>query len=168
MRETIMKCVLCENKKELKRKKITMKYKQCGLDNVTLRGVEYFKCNRCGEEYFGFGDQEKLHALIARALILKGESLKGRELRFLRTYLGFAGAVFATRLGVSKETVSRFENDKQPISKTFDLLVRALVATKLPDRDYDFHDWWLKQEGKNFKRIELNAEKNGWHLKLAA
>ena len=163
-----MKCVHCENKKILKRKTITMKYKQCGLENVTLHGVDYFKCDRCGEEYFGFGDQEKLHTLIAKALTLKKRLLDGGELRFLRTYLGLASAVFAVRLGMSKETISRFENNKQPITKTFDILMRALVATKLPDRDYDFHDWWLKQESKDFKRIELNAEKNGWHLKWAA
>lgn len=145
-----------------------MKYKECGLDNVTLRGVDSHKCHQCGEEYLGFGDQEQLHSLIAKALTLKKGILTGKELRFLRTFLGLSGAMFAARVGVSKETVSRFENDKQPLSKTFDVLVKSLVANKLPDRDYDFHDSWLNQQSRDIKRIELNAKKDGWHLKMAA
>lgn len=163
-----MNCVLCDNKKALKKQTTTVKYKQSGLDNVTLQGVEYYKCDLCGEEYFGFGDQEKLHAIIARVLIFKKDPLNGKELRFLRTYLGLSSALFAVRVGLTKETVSRFENGKFPISKTLDVLARSLVANKLPDRDYDFHDWWLHQQGKKVKRIVLNTDKNGWHLKEAA
>jgi len=163
-----MHCVLCDNKKVLKKRTTTVKYKQSGLDNVTLQGVEYYKCDQCGEEYFGFGDQEKLHAIIARVLIFKKDPLNGKELRFLRTYLGLSSAMFAIRVGLTKETVSRFENGKFPISKTLDVLVRSLVANKLPDRDYDFHDWWMRQEGKKLKRIVLNSDKNGWRLKEAA
>lgn len=163
-----MKCVMCDSKKDLKKTAITMKYKACGLDNVTLHGVDYHKCNQCGEEYYGFGDQEQLHSLIAQALISKKSVLKDKELRFLRTFLGLSSAMFAARVDVSKETISRFENGSRPISKTFDILVKSLVANKLPNRDYDFHDYWLKQKGRDFKLIELNAEKDGWHLKQAA
>ncbi|MDP2599904.1 MAG: YgiT-type zinc finger protein [Deltaproteobacteria bacterium] len=163
-----MHCVLCDNKKVLKKQATTVKYKQSGLDNVTLQGVEYYKCDQCGEEYFGFGDQEKLNAIIARVLIFKKDPLNGKELRFLRTYLGLSSAMFAMRVGLTKETVSRFENNKFPISKTLDVLVRSLVANKLPDRDYDFHDWWMRQQGKKVKRIILNTDKNGWRLKEAA
>lgn len=163
-----MRCVMCDNKKGLKKSRATIKYKECGLDNVTLHGVECHKCDQCGEEYYGFGDQEQLHSLISRALIFKKGILNGKELRFLRTFLGLSGAMFAARVAVSKETISRFETGSRPISKTFDILVKSLVANKLPDRDYDFHDHWLNQQGKNFKLIELNAEKDGWHLKLAA
>lgn len=163
-----MRCVMCENKKKLKKSRITIKYKECGLDNVTLHGVDSHKCDQCGEEYLGFGDQEQLHSLIAKALTLKKGILTGKELRFLRTFLGLSSAMFAVRVGISKETISRFENDRQPISKTFDVLVKSLVANKLPDRDYDFHDRWLNQQGIDIKRIELNAERDGWHLKMAA
>lgn len=163
-----MKCTECDHKKPLKKEEITMKYKQCGLDYVILHGVEHYRCPECGEEYFGFGDQEKLHALIARVVITKQGILKGDELRFLRTYLGLSGIVFSERVGITKETLSRFENDKQPISKTFDLLLRALVASKLPSREYDFHDWWLAERRKFFKRIEFHAEEGEWKLDLAA
>ena len=49
----MMTCSMCDNKKSLKKTKITHKYKECGLDNVTLVGVEHFRCEKCGEEYFG-------------------------------------------------------------------------------------------------------------------
>ena len=163
-----MKCVMCDNQKPLKSKSVTMKYKECGLDNVTLHGVAIHRCNQCGEEYYGFGDLEQLHTIIARVLVFKKDLLDGKELRFLRTYLGFSSSVFAERVGIAKETLSRFENKKQPITKTFDLLVRALVTTKLPDHNYDSHDWWLNQQRKSFKQIELNSKDGAWELKKAA
>lgn len=163
-----MKCVMCDNKKLLKKEALTMSYKQCGLDNVTLHGVDYYKCKKCGEEYYGFGKQEQLHALIARVLILKRDLLIGKEIRFLRTYLGYSTTVFAKLTGYEVETLSRIENGKQEISKKFDVLVRALVAIKLPDRDYDLHDIWLNEQGESYKRIELDAKKEGWNVRLAA
>ncbi len=159
-----MRCIECENPNILKSKKITLKYKDCGLDNVTLHGVECFKCNKCGEEYLSYGDQEKLHTLIAEVLIRKKENLTGEEIRFLRTYLGYSGIYFARLTGYTQETISRFENNKKEVVLSFDRLVRSLVANKLPDRNYDLHEMWLNEKGTTFKRIEVNARKDGWHL----
>lgn len=163
-----MKCVMCNNPKPLKKKFITKKYTECGLDNVILKGIECHKCEVCGEEYFGFHNMDQLHAEIARALITKKGPLVGKEIRFLRTYLGYAGAVFAKLIGYRHETLSRIENHKQSSTKTLDILVRSLVANKFPDRNYKLHDMWLKEEGTPFKRIELKSQKDGWHIKLAA
>lgn len=163
-----MKCVMCDNPKLLKKKQVTKKYTECGLDNVVLKGVDYHKCEVCGEEYFGFNDMDQLHAEIARILIAKTQALTGQEIRFLRTYLGYAGAVFAKLIGYRHETLSRIENHKQLSTRTLDILVRSLVANKLPDRNYKLHDIWLKESGVLFKRIELQAQKGGWHAKLAA
>ncbi len=163
-----MKCIMCDNKQNLKRQTTTVKYKDCGLDNVTLYGVEFFKCDQCGEIYYGYGDTEKLHSAIAEILILNKDLLSGKEIRFLRTYLGYSGAVFARLTGYTKESISRMENGKQNIVKPFDRLVRYFVSTKLPHRDYDLQDLWLKDEGKSLKRIELKAHNNNWVLKEAA
>jgi putative zinc finger/helix-turn-helix YgiT family protein len=163
-----MKCAMCDNPSLLKRRSVTVKYKESGLDNVTLHGVEYFKCDRCGEEYFGYGDIEKLHQLIAGLLIQKKGLLTGKEIRFLRTYLGYSGALFAKFTGYAPESISRMENGKQDILKAFDRLVRSLVANKLPDRDYDLHDSWLKGEGKTLRRIEIAVRDDHWIVKQAA
>lgn len=163
-----MKCVMCENEKNLKKESIKMKYKECGLDNVVLDGVDHFRCDKCGEEFFGFGDQEQLHAIIAETLIKdKKDLLSGKEIRFLRSYLGYSGAVFAKLIGYSKEALSRIENHKSTVTLTFDRLIRSMVASRLPNRDYNLYDMWLKHQGKKLTQICL-TQKNGWHLQEAA
>lgn len=165
-----MKCIECDNPKDLSGKAITLKYKECGLDNVTLHGVMNYHCGQCGEDYTGFGDQEKLHALIASVLVRKKGVLQGNEIRFLRTYLGYSGIYFARLTGYTKESISRFENQKKPVEVAFDRLVRSLVVNKLPDRQYDLHDLWINEQGDTYHRIEIDAKKSGgWHLaKLVA
>lgn len=163
-----MKCAMCENPKSLKKSRITVKYKDCGLDNVTLVGVRYYKCDRCGEEYFGYGNTEILHKIIAQILLIKSGFLTGKEVRFLRKQLGYSGKMFARLIGYEHETLSRIENDKNPVTPAFDRVVRFAVAERIHDRDYDLHDELLKG-GEKFKRIELVATNQGdWKLKLAA
>lgn len=163
-----MKCIMCDNPKDLKERPTTIKYKQSGLDNITLQGVHGAKCDRCGEEYYNFGDLEKLNAKIADVLILKKGRLNGKELRFLRTYLGYSGTLFAQLTGYKKETISRFENGKEKINLTLDRLVRSLVTNKLPDRNYEIHDQWLENEEKSYNRIVLGAKANDWQIISAA
>ena len=164
-----MTCSMCDNKKPLKKTKITHKYKECGLDNVTLIGVEYYRCNKCGEEYFGYGNIEKLNEAIAHVLIRKKDFLTGKEVRFLRKHLGYSGAMFAKLIGYDDASLTRLERNAQPITRIFDHLVRFTVASKLPDRNYDLHDQILKGEGIKIGRIELTSIGHGdWKLKKAA
>lgn len=163
-----MTCSMCDNKKPLKRETITHKYKECGLSNVTLVGVEHYRCEQCGEEYFGFGNMEKLHEAIAHVLLRKKDLLTGAEVRFLRKHLGYSGTLFAKLIGYDDSTLSRLENGAQPITRTFDHLIRFTVASKLPDRNYDLHDMILKGEGIEASRIELAATAKGeWEVKAA-
>lgn len=159
---------MCENKKNLKREMTTVKYRDCGLDNVTIHNIEKYKCHVCGEEYFQLGDIEKLHQLIATLLVRKQALLNSREVRFLRSYLGYSTQVFSKLTRYNQATISRFENGKQSISLQFDILLRSLVANQLPDRDYDLHDLWIKHEGESTKRIDLASQKNGWAILKSA
>jgi len=163
-----MRCVLCPNNKKLPLERITIHYKECGLDNVTLFGVERHKCDKCGEEYYGYGNLEKLHDLIASILIKKSDLLNGKEVRFLRKYLGYSGAMFSQLIDYDRSTLSRIETDKQDITKIFDRLVRLFVKERLPDRDYDLHDHYLKKSGRIIERIELQKHHDNWKLKRAA
>lgn len=164
-----MKCVMCDNPKSLKRQLVNHRYTECGLTNVVLRNVEYYRCSTCGEGYYGLGNQEKLHTLIANAVLQKKGLLTGKELRFLRVYLGYASSVFAKLIGYTQETWSRLENERQPVNVTLDRLIRALIAQRLPpDRRYTLHDWWLDTEGTSYRRIELTAKNHDWVVKLAA
>lgn len=78
----------------------------------------------------------ELNSLLARVLICKTARLTGPQVRFLRKYLGLSGTDFARRMGVSKESVSRWETGKQHISPSNDRLLRLMVAYEEPIEDY--------------------------------
>lgn len=166
-----MECAHCESNKKLKEKTLKKyRYKECGLDNVTLSGIKEFSCSACGEIYHNFGNVEELHELIAYHLIQKNSVLSGKELKFLRKYLGYSGAVFSKLVGYESEHLSRLENGKATVQEVFDRLVRLLVSQKIPDREYDMQDLFL--EGKLMKiewlEFSISPQKNRWHFKKAA
>ncbi len=157
---------MCSNNKVLKKTKITHKYKECGLENVILVGVDFHRCNQCGEEYYGFGSIDKLHETIASVLLQKKDFLSGSEVRFLRKYLGYSATVFAKIIGYDDATLSRLETEAQPITRAFDRLIRFTVASKLPSREYDLHDQILNNTGIVLNQIELTSNSQGkWQLK---
>lgn len=162
-----MRCVNCKDNSQLKEQRIVFKYKECGLDNVTLHGVLHSRCGHCGEDYYGFGNLDKLHSLIATLVISKSESLSGREIRFLRKRLGLSGAMFAKKIDIRPETLSRFENDQASPSRQFDLMLRLLVGMSLPNREYDLHDRILNGNGSSQKTINLVARGHEWDVKAA-
>jgi putative zinc finger/helix-turn-helix YgiT family protein len=163
-----MNCSNCDNPKQLKKTKVTRPYKESGLDNVTLIGVEMYRCDRCGETYFGYGNIEQLHGVISNLLIQKKGLLTGKEVRFLRKHLGYSGAMFAQLIGYERESISRIETGAQPVTEQFDRLVRFSVAAKLPDRNYDLHDQILHAKGVALSQIELTADRKGdWRAKAA-
>lgn len=163
-----MDCI-CDNKKPLKKQPITTKYTAGGMPNVILFGVEYYKCEKCGEEFYGYGNLDELHQLIANVLITKKGLLSGKEIRFLRKFLGYSGAIFGKLVGYRQESLYRMEEGNQPLTESFDRLVRFLVASKLRDRNYDLQDLILKNQLRKVKRIEIQHTKTGkWKLKMAA
>lgn len=159
---------MCDNKKPLKKTRITHTYKESGLDNVTLVGVDFHRCDKCGEEYYGFGNMEKLNEAISYVLLRKRDFLTGPDVIFLRKHLGYSGTMFARIIGYDDSTLTKLERGAQPITKAFDRLIRFTVASKLPDRNYDLHDQILNGEGMDLKRIELTSNVHGdWKLKAA-
>lgn len=160
-----MKCSLCKSDKPMKTVGIVHRYKESGLDNVILHGVPESRCENCGEVYHSFGNLDKLHTAIAKFLIRKASILTGKETRFLRKYLGYSSAVFAKLVGYEIEHLSRIENGKTPVQNIFDHLVRALVAEKIPDRDYDLHDLFLEGKLMKIEWLELSLKGKEWKLK---
>jgi transcriptional regulator with XRE-family HTH domain len=65
-----------------------------------------------------------LQSLLAHILL-------GEELRFLRKHVGLSGVEFATRVQIDASTLSRIENDQQPMGKSTDMLARAVVAAAI-------------------------------------
>lgn len=164
-----MKCVMCDNQNKLKSKIIdTHKYKECGLDNVILHGVTVSKCEQCGEEYFNFGNIDKLHLLIASTLIKKDSNLSGKEVRFLRKYLGYSATVFSKLVGYKNEHLSRIENEMSPVQEIFDKLIRYLVLEKMPNRDYSMQDLFLQNKLLHLEWLEFSMAAHEWEVSKAA
>ena len=98
------------------------------LPGVIVEGVKIYRCQACGEEEEGFERLEELIHLIGQTLLKKEGRLSGPELRFLRKMMGWSGRDFASRMGVTPEQVSRWENGHEPVGASNNMLVRALIA----------------------------------------
>lgn len=164
-----MLCPCCDSKKPMKSETVIHRFKESGLDNVILNGVKHFRCLKCGEVLFDYGDINQLNRLIADTLLRKKEILSGNEIRFLRTYIGYSGEMFARIIGIDKTSLSRLENGRAKISSQVNMSVRFAVGGKLADRDYDLHDLILAIENDNlisFKQAEFKVTPHGnWQLR---
>src|SRR4051812_40754478 len=122
-----MKCISCGGAMTVSRENYA--YKASGLP-VTLAGIEVRRCKSCGEHDVVIPRIELLHKAIAHAVVGKRSRLTPGEVRFLRTYLGWSGASFALHMGVTAETVSRWENGRDQPSPLADRLLRLMVLTR--------------------------------------
>lgn len=162
-----MKCPVCGSA-ELTTTHEAYKYDECGLPNVTLANIEIQRCGNCGEILPAIPRMAELHKAIARAVVEQHAKLSGAEVRFLRKYLGHSGADFATLIGVSRETVSRWENDKEPIGGTPDRLLRVLVVLDKRVQDYNAAEQFsrIDEMGKP-PLLSFSKEGSSWHPRAA-
>lgn len=156
-----MQCQMCGAKSGVKNERITHRFKESGLDNIILTGVEVTHCESCGETLYDFGNLNALHAVIASVLLQKKNNLSGKEMRFLRKFIGFSAANFAHLLKYSPETISRLENSDE-VSDHIDRLIRFVVFSKLPERNYDLHDMILSGQGISMEQVRFRRKKDEW------
>ncbi len=128
------RCFNCGGNLESRRE--TRRYGR-GID-VVLVGIEVRHCDDCGEEEVVIPLIKELHNAIARDLVDRPGLLSPGEIRFLRTHMGFSSKDFAKHMGVTPETVSRWENSRNPmkIRKTADRLIRFSVQSGMKFQDY--------------------------------
>lgn len=109
-----------------------------GLD-VVLHDIEVRRCPECGEEEVVIPKIEELHGVIAKSISKRPGQLQPREIRFLRTFLGYSSVDFARLLGVTPETVSRWEKLRNPqnMARPSERLLRMLAQFAEPSRTYD-------------------------------
>lgn len=112
-------------------------YTASGLRNVTLVGIDIRRCGACGWNAAVIPNVDGLHQLLAKMIVEKKSRLHGSEFRFLRKQLGQSSSDFAALIGVSPETISRWENEKETISPVADRLLRVLVLTLEPPQRYE-------------------------------
>jgi putative transcriptional regulator len=100
-------------------------YTESGLDTVWLsNGFRLVGSDR-GESLV-IEDIEGLHAAIGRSVVEEEKKLTGPEIRFLRTELFLSQNALSRLLGVTEQTVARWEKGKVVIPTTSDAALRQL------------------------------------------
>ena len=79
-----------------------------------------------------------------------------------------SGVDFAAHMGVAPETVSRWESGAASMGTQGDRLLRLMVLSKEPVRDYSLE--MLKdvaQDDASPLRLGMRSDANGWHAEAA-
>lgn len=88
------------------------------------------RCTSCANAAFEYSDLERFDLEVARALVDHGVR-SPEAFRFMRKALSLRGADAAELLGVSAETVSRWENGKLRPDTNAIVVLGGLVADRL-------------------------------------
>jgi DNA-binding transcriptional regulator YiaG len=103
------------------------RFRESGLDNVVLKGIEIIKCPACGNEDPILPNLDGLLRIIAVAIVTNRLPLTGAEVRYLRKYMGMSGEQFARILHTDKSTLSKWETGAVNIGSKSDLLIRSVA-----------------------------------------
>lgn len=136
-------------------------FKESGLPNVILKGVETIRCTECGNADPIIPRANELMKQLVLAVVEKPHGLTGQEVRFLRKHLGMSGSTFASHLGVDRSVVSRWENGHDPIGPQSDRLIRTVAISLggLKNRaEQVVRKFSIIADGSKTVKIEINAE----------
>lgn len=159
------RCPIC-GKKAMEIRRGPRRYGR-GID-VILMDIEVRHCQACGEEFEVIPNIERLHEAIVRDLAKSGHRLRAGEVRFLRTYLGYSSADFARLMGVTAETVSRWESKGAPkrMALSAERLLRLMVLQNEPVRSYDLEAAGVSEEPAS-EPLRLRVTRDRWETAAA-
>jgi len=137
MTTTTWKCLRCEGVKA----KTTRENEPFSdlLPGVVLLDVEVTKCMTCGNREVEVPYMDDLMKAVARAVVKMGGRLTGDDVRFLRTFLELSGVELAELMDSTPGTVSRWENNRTPVGRTADLLLRTITRGEVDPIKPDEH-----------------------------
>jgi putative zinc finger/helix-turn-helix YgiT family protein len=164
-----MTCDECNAPAAVERSAIR-RYDAGGLPHIELHGVEVTRCGSCGAESVAIPRIAQLHRALASIFVTQHRMLAPIEIRFLRKHIGLSGADFAQRMGVARETVSRWETGASTIGAVADRLLRLLVVTHEPSESYAVDDLLAELTDapapKKLKSVAMrNGGKAGWMVR---
>ncbi len=139
-------------------------YVESGLDNVYLYGVTEYNCPKCKNKMVRIPRPFQLHIILAIAISQKEGHLSGSEIRFLRKEVGMPAKALAEAVGVTPQSISRWENEKEKQSESHDRLIRYIFRFMMQERlktTINYLEDTLKQaEVVSFKnkRVDVNAD----------
>jgi len=109
-------------------------YNESGLD-VTLLGIPQYLCDSCGASYASISNVQKLNRVIGNFVCERRKALlRPEEIKFLRKDLQLKAKELAQTLGVTPQTVSRWENGKAEIGEAHDRLLRSIYMMCASER----------------------------------
>ena len=84
--------------------------------------------------------------------------------RFTRRYIGWSEGELAKHFGVDPATVSRWENNRDPIGPVADRLLRLTVQAKSPLASFDVEEILdaIKKDSTESKPIRLTQKRHVW------
>lgn len=142
-------------------------YRACGLDNVYLRSG-YDQRTVGGETYTSVQGADDLHLAIAEHLVLRRKVLRGQEVRFLRKFLGWTQADAGDALGISDQSVARYEKDQVPLEGSADRLFRVYVLGKITGKLDPMAVLEEIRQSDSVTSDDLVLERTDDHWKVAA
>ena len=126
-----MKCFSCN--KKMVSKVESYHYTECGLDNVHIK-TDVYRCDKCKEIIADIPKMDQLNDVVGIAVVSKDGLLNGEEIKFLRKQVHLKATELAAIIGVTKQTVSRWENNKETISKYNDRLIRMTFIQLIQEK----------------------------------
>lgn len=122
------RCHVCGGKVRVKRVPEFRDDALLGLPGVVLvDSVDEWTCEACGEGGITIPNLEGLTAAIVTHRVMDPRKLAGGEIRFIRGAMGMESGELAIDIGVRRETLSRWENQKEPIGPASEKLLRMLA-----------------------------------------
>lgn len=160
MKRVNNRCVQCGT--EMKSSVENYHYDESGLDGVTLENITIHRCPNCGESEASIPRTAQLLRALAESTAKKKARLAPKEIRFLRTFLGYSSADFARKVGVSLPTVSRWEREDAPLGmkSTAEKLLRIMVLADDAMRSYQLEE--MASEEPASTPVRLHATRVGW------
>lgn len=105
-------------------------YTECGLENIYLSNGFAFSETQRGKAV-SIHDMDGLHKAIGLFLVTSKKDLSKKEIRFLRDEMLMSQYTLGKLLGVSEQTVHRWESGKSAIPKPSEYLLRILYREKV-------------------------------------
>lgn len=106
------------------------RYTESGLDNVMIRGMTV-PVDDAGEEVYSIPNVRGLHNVIVRCVITRVRGLSPKDIRFLRTEMGYTQAQLAGLLKKDHQTIGRWERGEIPMDQNAEFAIRMLAKDKL-------------------------------------
>lgn len=110
--------------------KKTCTYKDCGLDNVIVRNID-FAVDHEGNAVYEIPNVRGLHKAISVAILRQNRHLSAKEIRYLRTECGWTQSALGNLLNKDGQTIGRWERGEFPADQNDDVLMRLIFGEAL-------------------------------------